>query len=284
MTSETFIGAFQVKVKDKKKHNKSKKKLKNRLEHKTNCEPEPMFKAKKIQYELSDRVEGIHCGGIGAIHMLAQATGLIEAIDKNIELLKEHRPYHESDHILNMVYNILAGGTCLEDIGNLRENPEYMNCLDAKRIPGQTTEGDFLRRFSPEDIEKLMDTINEIRVKIWMRQSQRFRKKAILDIDATIEETTGECKQGMDMSYDGRWSYAPLIVSLANSREIIFIENRSGNIPSCVNAAKWLDKSIALTKIPLMKYGYLEIPLTAKQSILTVGITKESTLFLAMMR
>jgi hypothetical protein len=236
-----------VKIKDKKKHQKSKQNLKKRLEPKTNCESEPVFKAKKIQYELSERVEGINCGGIGAIHMLAQATGLIEAINREIKLLKEHRPYYESDHILNMVYNILSGGTCLEDIGHLRENPEYMNCLDAQRIPDQTTAGDFLRRFSVEDIEKLMDTINAIRVKIWMKQSLRFREKAIIDIDATIEETTGECKQGMDISYDGRWGYAPLIVSLSNSREILFIENRPGNTPSGVNAAKWLDKGIALT-------------------------------------
>jgi hypothetical protein len=237
-----------VKIKDKKKHNKSKKNLKKRLEPKTNCEHEPVFKAKRIQYELSERVEGINCGGLGAMVMLAHATGLIEAIDREIELLKEHRPYHESDHIMNMAYNILSGGTCIEDIGQLRDNPEYMNCLDAQRIPDQTTAGDFLRRFGVEDIEKLMDTVNEIRKKIWAVQSLRFREKAIIDIDATIEETTGKCKQGMDISYDGRWGYAPLIVSLSNSREILFVENRSGNTPSGVNAAKWLDKSIALTK------------------------------------
>jgi len=237
-----------VNIQDKKKHEKSKKNLEKRLEHKTNCEPEPVFKAKKIQYEIASRLEGITCGGLGAIHMLTQVTGLVEEIDRNIQLLKEHRPYHESDHILNICYNILTGGTCLENIGNLRENPEYMNSLDAERIPAQTTAGDFLRRFRPEDIEKLMDIINQIRIKIWIRQSLRFREKAIIDTDATIEETTGNCKKGMARSYDGRWSYAPLIVSLSNSREILFLENRSGNTPSSYNAAKWIDKSIALVK------------------------------------
>lgn len=237
-----------MKDQDKKKHKKSKRKLSKRLINRGEIGQTPIFAAQKINYELSERIEAINCGGIGAMHMLAQKSGLIEGIDKEIKLLKEHRPYHESDHIMNMVYNILAGGTCLEDIGNLRENPEYMDSLEAKRIPDQTTAGDFLRRFSGEDIEKLMDVVNSIRIKIWLRQSKRFKQKAIINIDATIEETSGECKQGMNMSYKGLWGYAPLIVSLANSREPLFIENRPGNTPSHVNAAKWLDKALLLTK------------------------------------
>ena len=235
-----------MKKKDKRKHSKNKKELQKRLKNNSEMGKEPILKAGKIHYEISERIEGINCGGIGAIHMLAKRSGLIEAIDRELNLLKEHRPYHESDHIMSMCYNILVGGHCLEDIGQLRENPEYMNSLDAERIPDQTTAGDFLRRFTVSDIEKLMDVINKIRVKIWLRQSKKMREKAIINIDATIEETTGECKKGMGMSYDGRWSYAPIIVSLANTREVLFLENRPGNTPSGAGAVKWIDKAIDL--------------------------------------
>jgi hypothetical protein len=237
-----------VNIKDKKKHAKNKRKLLKRLKNKNKATKKPVIKAKKIHYELSDRIEAINCGGIGAMHMLAQKTGLIKAIDDEIQLLKQHRPYHESDHIMNICYNILSGGHSLEDIGNLRDNPEYMNALDAERIPDQTTAGDFLRRFGRKDIETLMDVVNNIRVKLWKQQSKRFKEQAIIDTDATIEETTGSCKQGMNMSYNKKWSYAPLIVSLANTREPLFIENRPGNTPSNFNAAKWIDKAINLTQ------------------------------------
>lgn len=237
-----------MKVKDKKKHAKNKKKLLERLRNNHRAMEKPIIKAQKIQYELSERIEAIHCGGIGAMHMLAKNTGLIETIDKEIQLLKQHRPYHESDHIMNIAYNILAGGHCLEDIGNLRDNPEYMNALDADRIPDQTTAGDFLRRFEVEDIEKLMDIVNNIRVKLWKRQSKKFKEQGIINIDATIEETTGSCKQGMHISYNKKWGYAPLIVSLANTREPLFLENRPGNTPSGFNAEKWIDKAIDLTQ------------------------------------
>lgn len=102
----------------------------------------PMFSASNIHYELADRVRRLGPGGIGAMHHLARRVGLIEAIDRRLHLLKVHLPYHESDHVLNVAYNILAGGTCLED-PELRRNDEvYLDALGAQRIPDLTTEGD----------------------------------------------------------------------------------------------------------------------------------------------
>ena len=49
-------------------------------------------------------------GGIGAAHQVLVQSGLIEGIDAGVEVLKIHRPYHESDHVLNIAYNALCGG------------------------------------------------------------------------------------------------------------------------------------------------------------------------------
>ena len=67
-----------------------------------------MFRAANIHYEMADRVRGLAYGGIGAMHFLARKTGLVEAIDDKLKLLKLHLPYHESDHVLNIAYNILC--------------------------------------------------------------------------------------------------------------------------------------------------------------------------------
>jgi hypothetical protein len=210
---------------------------------------QPMFRSANRVYEMSGRAQGILCGGIGAMSTLVERLGLPGRINRAVKVLKRHLPYHESDHTLNMVYNILSGGTCLEDIEIGRNDENYMDALSAERIPDPTTEGDFLRRFDSEaKLLRLMEAINEARVAVWRAQDESFRAKAILDVDGTIAPTLGECKQGMDMSYKGVWGYAPLLISLANTREELYMVNRPGNCVSHDGAVEWIDRAIALAK------------------------------------
>ena len=87
----------------------------------------PMYRASNIQYEHSDRVRGLESGGIGAMHRLARHTGLVAAIDEHVEVLKVHLPYHESDHVLGIAYNVRCGGTCLQDIEQRRQDEVYLD-------------------------------------------------------------------------------------------------------------------------------------------------------------
>src|SRR5438045_9512870 len=104
-----------------------------------------MFKASNIHYEIAERVQGINCGGIGAMHLMVQRLGLIEDIDRNLPLLKIHLPYHERDHVLNIAYNILAGGVRLEDIEQRRQDENLPKGLDAQRLPDPRTAEDLTR-------------------------------------------------------------------------------------------------------------------------------------------
>jgi len=226
---------------------KRKRKIDKKLK-KRNWEdqPHPMLRGSNIHYDIDGRHSGISCGGIGIIHQMIQRMGLPAEINSKLELLKRHLPYHESDHILNIAYNILSGGTCLEDIELRRNDEAYLNALGAQVIPDPTTAGDFLRRFDQKDIILLMDIVNDIRKHIWLKQSPKFRKEAILNVDGTISPTTGECKEGMDISYDGQWGYHPLVLSLASTREPLYIVNRPGNVPSHTDSAFWIDKGLDL--------------------------------------
>jgi hypothetical protein len=206
----------------------------------------PMFSASNIGYEMGERTRGIGAGGMGTMHLVARRTGLIEAIDKSVHVLKRHQPYHESDHVLNIAYNGLNGGTCLEDIELRRNDEVYLDALGAQRIPDPTTAGDFCRRFEEDDVESLMDTVNEVRLGVWGQQPETFFEEAVLDADGTLAPTSGECKAGMDIAYDGTWGYHPLLISLANTGEPLYLVNRSGNRPSHEGAAQRFDQAIGL--------------------------------------
>ena len=205
--------------------------------------PVPMMTATNIQYELADRVQGLSAGGIGVMLLLARRIGLISDIDAKLQLLKIHLPYHESDHVLNIAFNILAGGQRIEHLELRRNDEVYLNALGADRIPDPTTAGDFCRRFRESDVITLMDAINQSRRRVWAQQPPEFFAEAILDADGTIVPSDSECKQGMDFAYNGQYGYHPLLISLANTAEPLFLFNRSGNRPSQELADVYLDKA-----------------------------------------
>ena len=210
------------------------------------AQAQPMLGSGKVHYEVGGNTEAMSYGGISPVHRLVTKLGLRSQIDADLSLLKVHLPYHESDHVLNIAYNVLCGGTRLEDIERLRHDVAYMNALGADLIPDPTTAGDFTRRFTEADVLTLMEAINAIRSKLWNgRGAERLGPITYLDIDGTIAATYGKCKAGMDISYKGIWGYAPLILSIANTKEVLYVVNRPGNAPSHQDAAVWIDRALA---------------------------------------
>lgn len=209
----------------------------------------PVLGRQRPHYEVGTRTRATIHGGIAAAHQVVAQSGLIEGIDAGLVVLKQHRPYHESDHVLNIAYNALCGGATLDDIEHRRNDEAYLDAMGAAAIPDPTTAGDFCRRMTDAEIVRLMDIINESRLRVWARQRPEFTAAtARIDADGSLVPTTGECKQGMGMSYKGLWGYHALLISLANTGEPLFIVNRSGNRPSSEGAAHYLDKAVALCR------------------------------------
>lgn len=234
----------------KESYRKTIRNCKRRIERRLNPEkvwsnqPEPILKASNIHYQMSEKTRAVNCGGIGAIHCMVNKIGLREEIDSRVCLLKRHLPYHESDHVLNLAYNAMLGGMRLQDIELRRNDEAFLDGLGAPRIPDPTTSGDFTRRFDECDIVELMEAINTTRQRVWRRQGEQFLSEAFIDVDGTLAGTAGECKGGMSLSYKGIWGYAPLVVSLANTNEVLYLANRPGNVASHEGCVKWIDRAI----------------------------------------
>jgi hypothetical protein len=219
--------------------------------------PGPVLDGINIHYEIAQRTQAIACGGIGMIHDMVQRLGLVSAINRSVSLFKRYLPYTESDHVLNIAYNLLSGGTCLDHLELRRNDEAYLDALGVRRIPDPTTAGDFCRRFDPFTIRQLMETFNQVRLRVWEQQPRSFFEHAVIEADGTMVETTGECKEGIDINYKGQWGYHPLLVSLANTGEALYVVNRSGNRPSHEHAAEYLDRAVDLCR----RAGFRQITL-----------------------
>lgn len=217
----------------------------------------PAFSTQPIDYAVAHRDRAIACGGIGLIHSLVHHVGLATAIDEHLHLLKIHLPYHESDHVLNIAYNALCNGTCLDDIELRRTDEAFLDALGARRIPDPTTAGDFCRRFAPADLDDLHDAIDVARLNVWAAQPPAFFDRATIDMDGSLVETAGSCKAGMDIAYNGIWGYHPLLLSLAETGEVLRLVNRPGNRPSHEGAADQVDPAVWLC----MRAGFRRIVL-----------------------
>ncbi len=109
-------------------------------------------------------------------------------------LLKVHLPYHESDHVLNLAFNALCDGDCLEDLELRRNDEVYLDALGARRVPDPTTAGDFCRRFTPSDVRALQEAFHETRHKAWARQPAEFFAQARIDMDGVFAPTGGQAR------------------------------------------------------------------------------------------
>lgn len=183
----------------------------------------PVLRGTGALYEISERVRAVSAGGVGLMQRLAQALGLDKEIDGRVHLLKVHAPYHESDHVLNIAFNTLAGGENLEHLELLRKDASYLDMLGARRIPDPTTAGDFCRRFeSPWQVHALQRAVNEARLRVWDMQPDTFFEHAIIDVDGTIVEAS-DCTEGADFSHKKIFGFQSLVVTLSNTQEVLLL-------------------------------------------------------------
>jgi hypothetical protein len=205
----------------------------------------------KLHLETEKRATVTRFGGLALVEQFCRRFDVAALIDEHVQLLELHLPYHESDHVLAQAMNLYAGGSCLEDMMYLQGDQAVLRMLAACRLPDPTTAGDFLRRFDskrhPEALSGLRRANNELQQRVWRRLSGRQRRRrkrelCIVDVDGHIKPLSGMQKEGADFSYNGKWSYQPLIVSMAATGECLAVQNRPGNANSAAGADKVVDE------------------------------------------
>jgi hypothetical protein len=204
----------------------------------------------KLHLEVDERPDVTTLGGLALPLAFIRRFKVAEKLDREVQVLALHLPYHESDHVLSQALMLYAGGTCLEDMAMLQQDEAFLKMLDCVRTPDPTTAGDFLRRFRPTHaLEGLRGSIDEVQDDVWQEieggrrwtWSGRRRKKplVVLHLDGKVKVVYGAKKQGADFTYDARWALQVLVASLDDG-ECVGVRLGSGSERSSDRAAALL--------------------------------------------
>ena len=219
------------------------------------CDRGRVLRTPKLHIEVSDRMHATCFGGAALVIALWRKLDGARVVDDRVNVLRRHRPYHESDHVLAQALNLVVGGTCLEDLTRLQHDPAFLRMLGGDRLPDPTTAGDFLRRFddaaNPGSLAALRRAVDELQTRAWARhRKDRKRRRGqrgrlvLLDVDSKIRAFTGNQKEGADLSFKGTWAHHPVLLTCATTQEVVAVRNRPGNVVSSDGAAQMLRENL----------------------------------------
>jgi Transposase DDE domain group 1 len=208
----------------------------------------PVIQPGRLQLEVEPLSVTAH-GGVSLVADLLRRFPVAKTIDGGVKVLKEHKPFFESDHVLAQALSLYVGGTCLEDMASVQHDEAFKRILRTWRLPDPTTAGDFLRRFdaalNPGALEALTRSVDEVQTLVHRAlhsRKKRSSRTAVVDLDGHIKELYGVSKEGADFSHTGKWSYQALLCSMAETQECLGLALHSGNRPSFEGADKMLDQ------------------------------------------
>jgi hypothetical protein len=176
-------------------------------------------------------------GGLVLIEELVHRLRVKETIEETVSVKKRQRGYQESEHIMSLVYNLIGGGSCLDDLNMLREDEETKTVIQQEAIPHATTAGDFLRAFHLGHIKQLEKASRRIQETV---HSQEDLMELTLDIDSALFEQYSTKRQGSCKGYTGETGYHPQFGFRADTGEWVYGRLQRGGAYTSAHAEQLL--------------------------------------------
>lgn len=172
--------------------------------------------------------------GLLLVEELVHHIDAAQILDDHLNLKKRNRGYTESQFILSLVFALLDGASCLDDIQRLRDDVQTQDLLQMSGIPHATTIGDFLRRYYIGHIYQFNKALRVIGERFHQIDSP---ETIGLDIDSWVGEKHGH-QQGVSRGYNGKEGYHPQFVFRTDTKECVWTRLQSGSAYSGRHAVR----------------------------------------------
>ena len=179
--------------------------------------------------------------GLVLVRELADRLGVGELLDR-VAVKKRSRGYSPAQAILGLCETLIAGGECLDDVALLRGD-SAQELLRGHGLPGPTTLGRFLRRFSLGHIGQLNRVFDELFARV---HPLLVRETVTLDLDATYIEHHGPVgsRQGTRGTYKGKVCWHPLLCFVGETGEWLHAKLRNGHAGASTGAPRFLGECL----------------------------------------
>jgi hypothetical protein len=164
--------------------------------------------------------------GLVLLRDFADRLGVAELLDEEIHVKQRERGHRESEAVLSLSHNLIAGGQCLLDLNVLRGDSGTPQVLGLPSVLAPSTAGDFLRKFDIGDIQDLHRFHRRLQERI---RPHQVWETCTLDVDSSIYEQASTRKQGSTKTYTGQTGYHPFLAFWYEASELVFSHLRRGN-------------------------------------------------------
>ena len=174
---------------------------------------------------------------------LAHHLGLGELVDCHVDLGDAPGRANAGDQMLTLVASALAGGDCIDDADALRAGgtARVLGCV----VKAPSTLGTFLRSFRWGHARQLDRVSRELLARAWAAGAGPGDGPLTIDLDSTLCETYGLCKEGArHHGYTGQRGYHPILAVAAGTGDVLMARLREGRANTARGAAHFLRETV----------------------------------------
>ena len=195
----------------------------------------PLEQPDRIQIAFDDHRLVANAGLLLPV-TLAQRLGLSQLVDRHVDLGRAPGRANTGDQMLTLVASALAGGDCIDDADVLRAGGvgRVLGCV----VKAPSTLGTFRRSFRWGHVRQLDRVSRELLAQAWATDAGPGDGPLTIDLDSTVCETFGLCKEGAQRhNYAGQRGYHPILAVAAGTGDVLMARLRQGRANTARGAA-----------------------------------------------